>query len=64
MKPMAKGISPEDYAANFETFLKERGSGKPFCFWMGFYEPHRAYELDSGVRLGKKLTEARCWLAL
>ena len=36
MKPVAKGISPEDYAANFETFLKQRESGKPFCFWMGF----------------------------
>jgi len=59
MKPVAKGISPEDYAANFETFLKQRESGKPFCFWMGFHEPHRAYELDSGVRLGKKLAEVK-----
>lgn len=26
---------------------------------MGFKEPHRSYELDSGVRFGKKLTDVK-----
>ncbi|SKA80956.1 Arylsulfatase A [Prosthecobacter debontii] len=55
--PPAKGIGQNDYSKNFDAFLTQRDKGKPFCFWMGFQEPHRAYELDSGVRLGKKLEE-------
>lgn len=51
------GISKNDYAGNFAAFLKERPAGKPFCFWMGFTEPHRPYELGSGVRLGKRLED-------
>src|SRR5207249_11245805 len=51
----ATGISPADYPKNFEAFLAQREKGKPFCFWMGFHEPHRGYELDSGTRLGKRL---------
>ena len=53
----AKGITPSDYAANFTDFLATQKSGQPFCFWIGFKEPHRAYEEGSGVRLGKKLGE-------
>jgi len=49
----ASGISKNDYPGNFEVFLQQRQRGKPFCFWMGFHEPHRAYEQNSGVRLGK-----------
>lgn len=56
-EPPASGIGRNDYARNFEAFLKQRPSDKPFCFWMGFTEPHRAYELDSGVRAGKKLED-------
>jgi arylsulfatase A-like enzyme len=55
--PPASGIGRNDYAKNFEAFLGQRAKDKPFCFWMGFQEPHRAYELDSGVRLGKKLED-------
>src|SRR2546426_774950 len=55
----ASGISPQDYAGNFGEFLKARPKDKPFCFWMGFHEPHRAYEYNSGVRLGKKLDEIK-----
>lgn len=55
--PPAKGIGQNDYSKNFEAFLGQREKGKPFCFWMGFQEPHRGYELDSGVRLGKKLED-------
>ena len=55
----ASGISRNDYPGNFEAFLKQRPADQPFCFWMGFHEPHRAYELGSGVRLGKKLEDVK-----
>jgi N-sulfoglucosamine sulfohydrolase len=55
--PPASAINRNDYARNFEEFLKQRPEDKPFCFWMGFSEPHRAYELHSGVRVGKNLDE-------
>lgn len=51
----ATGINRKDYARNFETFLARRPRGAPFCFWLGFHEPHRAYEPGSGRRLGKDL---------
>lgn len=57
LDPPASGIGRNDYAKNFEAFLKQRTAGKPFCFWMGFTEPHRAYERNSGVRMGKKLED-------
>lgn len=59
MKPIASGIRNTDYAGNFEDFLNQRPAGKPFCFWMGFSEPHRAYERGSGLRLGKRLEDVR-----
>jgi len=54
-KPPAKGISRNDYAANFADFLKSSSDEKPWAFWLGTTEPHRGYEYGSGVRLGKKL---------
>ena len=57
LTPPASGINRKDYAKNFESFLQQRPKDKPFCFWMGFHEPHRAYERDSGVRLGKNPAE-------
>lgn len=56
-EPPANGIGKLDYARNFETFLAQRPKDAPFSFWIGFQEPHRAYELHSGVRLGKKLED-------
>ncbi|MEO1529819.1 MAG: sulfatase [Planctomycetota bacterium] len=44
------GISATDYAANFDSFLKQREDGKPFCFWFGAHEPHRVF----GKGLGKE----------
>ncbi|MCD6050375.1 MAG: arylsulfatase family protein [Verrucomicrobia bacterium] len=55
----AGGIGKNDYAMNFEAFLAQRPKDKPFSFWMGFQEPHRTYELNSGVRLGKKLEDVK-----
>ncbi|WP_179021796.1 sulfatase family protein [Winogradskyella forsetii] len=50
-------ISNNDYAANFNAFLNENESDKPFFFWFGSWEPHRQYEYESGLRSGKKLSE-------
>lgn len=58
LKPPYKGITDIDYAANFESFLKENESDKPFCFWLGTKEPHRFYELDSWKKAGSKLEDA------
>ncbi|MBA3975101.1 MAG: heparan N-sulfatase [Candidatus Solibacter sp.] len=52
-KPPYTGISNNDYAANFADFLARKPNGKPFCFWLGGSEPHRAYEEGSGVRAGR-----------
>lgn len=54
LTPPAKHISTNDYAKNFEAFLKARPEGKPFCFWYGSTEPHRRYEFEVGERLGGK----------
>lgn len=57
-KPPASGISPIDYAANFELFLKQSAAEKPWCFWYGGFEPHRGYEYGSGIKnAGKKITD-------
>lgn len=56
-KPPATKISNNDYSANFKDFLSDAPKGKPWAFWYGTTEPHRAYEYGSGVRLGKKLSD-------
>lgn len=50
----AGGISPNDYAGNFEEFLEGATVEKPWCFWYGAAEPHRGYEYGSGVAKGGK----------
>src|SRR5262245_55617922 len=42
---------------DFATFLKSVPEGKPFCFWFGSRDPHRAYVKGSGVASGMKLTD-------
>ncbi len=37
---------------NFAEFMGKRPSGKPFCFWLGGWDAHRPYALDSGVQSG------------
>lgn len=54
--PPAKFISDLDYTANFEAFLNANSEGKPFCFWFGSTEPHRAYEFKAGATKGGKST--------
>lgn len=55
----ASGIHNRDYAANFADFMQQRPTDRPFCFWMGFHEPHRAYERGSGVRAGKSPADVK-----
>jgi N-sulfoglucosamine sulfohydrolase len=56
--PPAAHISGNDYAENFRHFLENRPEGKPFCFWYGSTEPHRAYEFQAGINKGgKNLTD-------
>ncbi len=50
--PPATGIGANDYAANFDDFLAAAPTGQPWAFWYGANEPHRAYELGSGVKKG------------
>jgi arylsulfatase A-like enzyme len=58
LTPPTTGISPIDYAANFELFLNQADKNQPWCFWFGSLEPHRPYEYGSGVAKGhKKLSD-------
>lgn len=57
--PEESGIKPCDYAANFDAFLADRPDDKPFYFWYGGMEPHRAYEFGEGLRHGKSLDEVK-----
>ena len=47
-------VSSNDYAANFSDFLDTVEAGKPWFFWFGAMEPHRAYEYGSGAAKGGK----------
>ena len=50
-------ISTVDYSANFRDFL-EKNDEKPWFFWYGGHEPHRAYEYGSGIsKGGKKISD-------
>jgi N-sulfoglucosamine sulfohydrolase len=61
-----KGISPADYAGNFNDFLDAVPEGQPWSFWCGGHEPHRGYEYGSGAAKGGKRTSdidrvPSCW---
>jgi N-sulfoglucosamine sulfohydrolase len=53
--PPSAYMSKIDYSANFEDFLNQTESKKPWCFWVGFYEPHRSYEYKIGEKNGKNI---------
>ena len=57
-KVPTKGIASNDYAANFNDFLKDKPADKPFFFWYGSHEPHRVYEAGSGTRAGLKPSDS------
>jgi len=41
-----------DQYRDFTAFLKEAPPEKPFCFWFGSQDPHRAYEAGTGLQAG------------
>ena len=47
----------------FDVFLKqwqsESNRDKPFCFWLGAFDPHRAYKPGTGVESGMDLNKIR-----
>ncbi len=57
LTPPTAHISKNDYTSNFEDFLDKSYAQKPWFFWMGFEEPHRAYEYKSGITKGGKTPE-------
>jgi N-sulfoglucosamine sulfohydrolase len=58
LEPPTSGISKNDYAGNFADFLAARPKDRPFYFWYGATEPHRAFAPGSGLKAGKKLADA------
>lgn len=58
LTPPHGGIGRNDYAGNFADFLAARPKDKPFCFWFGGSEPHRAFTPGSGLKAGKRLADA------
>lgn len=42
---------------NFRDFFKVRPANQPFCFWFGASDPHRGYNLGSGVQSGIPLNK-------
>jgi len=55
----AKGIKNINYYENFKYFIDSIKDDKPFFFWYGALEPHRAYEKGSWKRNGKKLEDIK-----
>ena len=55
----AEGIGPVNYFENFKYFMENVRGNKPFFFWYGAQEPHRAYEQDSWKRTDKKLEDVK-----
>ena len=53
----ATGIFADNYFENFKYFMEEVRENKPFFFWYGGVEPHRAFEEDSWKRHGKRLED-------
>lgn len=54
----ARGIGPVNYFENFRYFMENIRDDKPFFFWYGANEPHRAYEQDAWKRQGKNPDQA------
>ena len=50
-------ISKTNYFENFKNFMENTRDDKPFFFWFGAHEPHRAYEKGSWRKSGKKLSD-------
>lgn len=47
----AKEVLLSEVATNFESFLKQRKEGQPFCYWFGPTNCHRKWVKGSGKKL-------------
>ncbi|UCD28862.1 MAG: sulfatase [Planctomycetota bacterium] len=45
------------FKGGFREFLEKVPLGRPFCFWFGSHDPHRAYEKGSGLKSGMKIED-------
>lgn len=64
LQPPYKSISNKDYIGNFKAFLDQNTDSKPFCFWFGTHEAHRAFERDVHLKGGidpNKVTVQKCF---
>ncbi len=55
--PVTKKMNVIDYGANFSDFLDDNAGEKPWFFWFGSFEPHRAYEFGTGISVAGKNTD-------
>ena len=42
----------KNFRKGFKQFLNARPADRPFCFWLGSYDPHREYDEGSGKASG------------
>ncbi|MCP3927866.1 MAG: sulfatase [Bacteroidetes bacterium] len=42
---------------NFRQFFQEKPNDKPFCFWFGSTDPHRAYDANTGIQAGMNIED-------
>jgi arylsulfatase A-like enzyme len=55
-EPAGRGRNPAGpQFKNFDEFIQQRPTGRPFCFWFGSNDPHRPYEAGTGAQAGMKL---------
>lgn len=59
LNPPGAHLSNLDYTRNFEEFIDRIPGGAPFCFWVGFTEPHRPFEPGIGLRYGARPEDVR-----
>ena len=52
IEPPTMRMVKNDYYGNFKVFLDANKNDKPFFFWCGTSEPHRAFEKGSGSKYG------------
>ncbi len=48
-----------EYPKGFRQFLDSQPKDKPFCFWLGSYDPHRGYKKGSGKDSGMPVDKVK-----
>ena len=46
---------------SFDEFLAASPSGSPWCFWFSSENPHRPYEVGSGINSGMDIDQIMVW---